>query len=429
MRKNISTSLFERASGLVTIGLVLSALFGVAQAFALISNEFYLDENNEIQYYNCARVLESGVYRTCATPAVKEDFDVVPSVGSFVKKEGILNISDLNYDDEYRFAMEYMVREGYFTLFRGNAILQDRKLTREKFIDILVDVLEISVPSNTRTDCFADLRLMDRRKSKAIQTMRKKKICYAQAKGWLDNNLKFMPVKNISKASAAKILMSAYNFPGGFTNLNDAYFEDVSSGTWFARFVNAGRKNNIFPDKRRFDPGALLTRRDASIWFYNLKRAVRSPMPEDVQITDIKQFTESKLAQLINESRQEYGKQQLKFDEQLYTLAVTHSQSMKKDNSLTHGDLRNYKQFLGRDYQAIGENISVFKTSGSSNISKMVERIHTNMMMEPHGELNHRANILGESFAFTYYAIAAYEDKKDGRIWITEIFAKKQPGR
>lgn len=428
MRKNISISLFGRVNRLVAMSILLSTLFGFVQAFALTSNEFYLDENNEIQYYNCARVLESGVYRKCATPAVKESFDAIPSVSSFTKKEGILNISDLNYDDEYRFAMEYMVREGYFQLFRNN-FLPDRKLTREEYIDILLDVLEVTVPTSTRTDCFVDLRLLDRRKSQEVQTMRKKKICYAQAKGWLDNNLRFMPVKNISKASAAKVLMSAYNFPGGFTNLNDSYFEDVSSGTWFARFVNAGRKNNIFPDKRRFDPGALLNRRDASIWFYNLKRALRSPTPEDTQITDIKQFTETKLAQLINESRQKYGKQQLKFDEQLYTLAITHSQSMKKDNSLTHGDLRNYKQFLGRDYQSIGENIAVFKTSGSSNISEMVERIHTNMMMEPRGELNHRANILGESYAFTYYAIAAYEDKADGRVWITEIFAKKQPGK
>ena len=357
-----------------------------------------------------------------------DEFDTAPSIGSFEKyEEGILNISDLAYDAQYRFAMEFMVKEGYFKLLRNN-FLPHHLVTREEFMDILFYVLEINAPLNTGTYCFTDLRLVDRRKSQSTEEERKKKICYAKSKGWLDNNLRFMPTKHITKASAAKILMSAHNFPGGFDNLHDNYFDDVNSGTWFARYVNAGRKSDIFPNERRFNPGALLTRKDASIWFYNLERAIRSPEPEDAGITDIKEFTESKLAQLINESREAYGKPQLKSDEKLYMLALSHSQLMQRDNSLTHGDLRNYKQFLGADYQAIGENIGVFKISGGDDISEMVERIHTTMMMEPRGELNHRANILGESFAFTYYATAVYEDKSDGRVWITEIFAKKRPG-
>lgn len=427
MMKCISTSLFKIfriAVCAIPLG-VLFFIFLAFDAFALTSSEFYLDENGEIQYYNCPRTVDAGdTVRQCIGNPL-DSFETVPSVGSFEKYEaGIVDIADIEYDDEYRFAMDYMVRSGYFKLFRKN-LFPSRALTREEFLDILLDVLAVSVPDSTPTDCFADLRLIDRKQTKRTQETRKKKICYAKGKGWLDDNLRFSPTKNITKAAAAKVLMSAYDFPGGFTNLNDNYFDDVGGGTWYARYVNAGRKSNIFPDKRRFEPGALLTRRDASIWFYNLRRAKESPRPEDTVITDIKQFAETKLSQLINESRLEYGEQQLKFDEKLYMLAVAHSQDMAKASSLTHGNLKNYKRFLGKDYIAIGENIAVFKTAGQGDIAPSIERIHLNMMMEPAGEVNHRANILGESFAFTYYAIAVYEDKSNGRIWITEIFAKR----
>jgi|GEM_PF-5008729 len=412
--------------GSVVVGAILCALTPLAYA----NDAYYLNENNEIEYYDCVRTIDRNPSRTCSRPFTEEEFDVVPSVGSFSKyKDGLTRITDIEDQNKYRFAIQFGVQQGYFTLFRGNRFLPDHKVTREEFVEILMDVLGVNVPSYTRTDCFADLRLVNRRRSLTTQERRKKKVCHAQSEGWLDQNLRFMPTKHINKAAAAKILVSAYDFPGGYTNLRDNYFDDVSRGTWFARFVNAGRAHNIFPDKRRFNPGAVLTRKEAALWFYNLQRAMRSPEPQDVQIQDVKQYTESTLTQMISESRMKYGKSQLKFDEKLYSLALSHSQSMERNNSLTHGNLRNYQQYLGRDYMALGENIAVYKITGSSDVSQMVERIHAGMMNEPRGQLNHRANILGESYAFTYFAVAAYEDKEDGRVWITQVFAKKRPGK
>jgi uncharacterized protein YkwD len=378
--------------------------------------------------YNCQYIESASLYRPCTRRYGDDGFDAIPSTGSFGVRDGAMtNVSDIDGLDNYRFAIEYTVDEGYFNLFRNRHFVPSLNITREEFISILMDVLETEIPANTSTSCFADLRLVDRTKSAEVQEMRKKKICYARSKGWLDQNDRFMPRKHINRAAAAKILMSAYRFPNAYSSLRDNYFDDVREGEWFGRFVNAGRKANIFPDKRRFNPGALLTRKEASLWFYNLARQLRSPVPEDTQILDIKEFTETKLSQMINESRMKYKKPQLKFNEDIYQLALMHSREMSEKSSLTHGNLDNYRQFLGYEYMAIGENIAMYRTTGKDDISEMVERIHTNMMAEPRGQLNHRANILGETFAFTEFAVAAYEDRADSRVWVTQIFAKKRP--
>lgn len=379
--------------------------------------------------YNCQYVESASLYRPCRRRYGEDGFDAIPSTGSFTRYNGqITNISDVQNLTEYRVAIEHSVTEGYFDLFRNRHFIPNLNISREEFIDILFDVLDVQVPSNTRTDCFADLRLVDRTNPRSTQIQRQKKVCYAHSKGWLDQNVRFMPKRHINKAAAAKILMSAYDFPGGFMNLSDNYFEDVERGAWYARFINAGRKHNIFPDKRRFDPGTLLTRKEASLWFYNLRRQLYNPVtPQDTAINDIKQYTESTLTQMINQSRAQYGKVQLKHDPKLYELALSHSQQMAQSSSLTHGNLSNYRSFLGHNYMALGENIAVYKIAGSDDISEMVERIHNGMMNEPPNQRNHRANILGETFAYTYFAVAAYEDKRDGRVWITEIFAKKRP--
>ena len=418
---------------LYTIGMALTAVilmptFVFATTIGGQPADHPFDDDPDY-HYNCQFIESASLYRPCKRRYGDDGFDVRPAVGSFTKKNGaITDIDDVKDLNEYRIAVEFTASEGYFDLFRNRRFSPNRTVSREEFISVLIDVLGVDVPANTPTDCFADVHLVERTNSKATQEMNKKKICYAKSKGWVGGSSPFYPQEYINKAAAAKIIMSAYNFPSGYTNLGDNYFDDVERGTWYARYVNAGRQYNIFPDRRRFEPGGKLTRQEASLWFYNLRRQQRIPAtPGDAAIRDIKEYTETMLAQMINESRLKYGKVQLKYDPKLYQLALMHSQAMAQDSALVHGDLRAYRSYLGDTYMAIGENIAVFKISSNQDISKMVENTHKRMMNEPANEPNHRGNILGYTFSYTEFAIAVYEDKRDGRIWITQVFAKKRP--
>lgn len=317
-------------------------------------------------------------------------------------------IKDVRDDHKYRFAIEFVLDNGYLKLSSSKKFLPNRAITREEFLHMISLALKFDVKSE-KDSCFGDLRL----------AKYPKEACYALRKGFLSERYSFFPKRGISKAEAAKLLMSSYAYPNAIEEGYNSYYNDISNVSWYARYVVQGRKSNIFPVSRRFEPSRPLTRQEASAWIYNISRFQFTPSP--THIVNPSEYAMETLTYLINTTRESNGKSKLEYHKELYSLADIHSRKMAETNALAHGNITHYLDFLDPSFNQIAENIAVVSTVKADNLAKSIENVHEKMMNEPLNQKNHRSNILGD---YKYLAVAVYEDEKNKRLWITQIFGK-----
>jgi hypothetical protein len=117
---------------------------------------------------------------------------------------------------------------------------------------------------------------------------------------------------------------------------------------------------------------------------------------------------EGLLASLVNGARAGAGLPPLSVSGALSDVARSHSASMASAGSISHtGNLAGVVGSVVSDWTAVGENVAV---AGS------VTDAHAAIM----GSSAHRANVLGD---FNVLGVGVVRSS-DGRVWVTELFAK-----
>lgn len=198
------------------------------------------------------------------TPEVTTEVKVVQS-----EDNPFSDLSDSHINSEAVIALYYL---GIVNGFDDGTFKPDNKINRAEFAKILVEATDLdyaALDSAVLANCFVDVKdLPDHWFAPAV--------CAAKNRGWINGYAggNFYPTRNINKAEALKILLTAFDFeiPDNAT-VTDMPYGDLKSGDWYLGVALVAKEQNIIAGAGLFNAGMELSRAEVAQMIYNTMKA------------------------------------------------------------------------------------------------------------------------------------------------------------